>query len=77
MESRKSETVQVYFFVVKLAEDCDKRVGEMDNKRKVTPEKAVEIMRKSGSEITIEEAKIMLDFLYKFAKLTLETVLKR
>ena len=46
-------------------------------KRKVTPEKAVEIMKKHGTNITIEEAKLMLDFLYKFANLTLEIVLKR
>jgi hypothetical protein len=46
-------------------------------KRKVTPEKAVKIMAKYGTIITIEEAKLMLDFLYKFAKLTLEIVLKR
>jgi len=46
-------------------------------KRQLTPEKAVEIMKNKGTEITIEEAKLMLDFLYKFAKLTLEIVLKR
>lgn len=50
---------------------------ETSNNRKVTAEKAVKIMAKHGTVITIEEAKIMLDFLYKFAKLTLETVLKR
>ena len=46
-------------------------------KRQLTPEKAVEILKKHGTQITVEEAKLMLDFLYKFAKLTLETVLKR
>ena len=46
-------------------------------KRKITPEKAVEILKKHGTIITENEAKIMLDFLYKFAKLTLEIVLKR
>jgi hypothetical protein len=49
---------------------------EYPRRRKVTPEKAVEIFRKHGTEITVEEAKLMLDFLYKFAKLTLENVLK-
>jgi hypothetical protein len=53
-------------------------MGEMNvEKRKVTPEKAVEIMKKHGNEITVEEAKLMLDFLYKFGKLTLDIVLKR
>lgn len=46
-------------------------------KRKITPEKAVEILKKSGTIITVKDAKFVLDFLYKFAKLTLETVLKR
>jgi hypothetical protein len=47
------------------------------SKRKLTPEKAVEIFKKHGTNITVDEAKIMLDFLYKFAKLTLDHVLKR
>jgi len=45
--------------------------------RKITPEKAVKIFAKHGINISITEAKLMLDFLYKFAKLTLETVLKQ
>lgn len=47
------------------------------DKRKVTPEKAIEILKKHDTIISVDEAKIMLDFLYKFAKLTLEKVLKR
>ena len=46
-------------------------------KRKIAPEKAVEILKKNGTIVTIRDAKLILDFLYKFAKLTLETVLKR
>jgi len=46
-------------------------------KRSITPEKAVEIFRKHGSIITTVEAKLMLDFLYKFAKLSLNEVFKR
>lgn len=46
-------------------------------KRKITPEKVLEILEKQGTKVSIEEAKFMLDFLYKFAKLTLEHVLKR
>jgi len=46
-------------------------------KRKITPEKAVEILAKHGTHITVDEAKIMLDFLFKFAKLTLNEMLKR
>jgi hypothetical protein len=46
-------------------------------KRKITPEKVIEILQKQGTKVSLEEAKLMLDFLYKFAKLTLEHVLKR
>jgi len=46
-------------------------------KRKMTPEKAMEIMKKKGTMITLEEAELMLDFLYRFAKLTLKIVLKQ
>lgn len=44
-------------------------------KRKVTPEEVVEIMKKEGKIITIEQAQIVLDFMYKFAKITLEVLL--
>jgi hypothetical protein len=54
-------------------------MGEMNvEKRKVTPEKAVEIMKKNGTmKSPLEEAELMLDFLYRFGKLTLDIVLKR
>jgi hypothetical protein len=39
-------------------------------KRNVTPRKAVEILKKSGIEINEKDAKIILDFLYILAKLT-------
>ncbi len=45
--------------------------------RKITPEKVVQILKKHGTIITHQEAKLMLDFLYKFATLTLDHVLKR
>jgi hypothetical protein len=45
-------------------------------KRKITPEKAAEILRKYGTIVSIEEATIILDFMYKLSKLTLEIILK-
>lgn len=48
-----------------------------NEKRSVTPEKAVKILQEYGTVVSIEEAKIMLDFLYKFGNLTLKDVLKR
>lgn len=44
--------------------------------RSVTPEKTVEILRKHGTIVTLEEAKIILDFMYKFAKLSVNQQVK-
>jgi hypothetical protein len=45
------------------------RPGE---KRTITASKAVEILRRYGTEISEEEAEIILDFMYKMSKLTVE-----
>jgi hypothetical protein len=45
--------------------------------RKLTPEHTVRILKKHGTVITIKEAEVMLDFLYKFAKLTLDSFLNQ
>jgi hypothetical protein len=57
--------------------DIIKDVAMDTGKRKMTPEKAMEMMKKKGTMITLEEAELMLDFLYRFAKLTLKIVLKQ
>lgn len=44
-------------------------------KRKVTPEEVVELMKKEGKTITIKQAQLVLDFMYKFARITLEILL--
>lgn len=49
----------------------------LPEKRSLTPEKAVEILKKHGTIITIEEAKLILDFMYKIAKLSVEQVFER
>ncbi len=46
-------------------------------KRSLTPEKAVKILKKQGTIVTIEEAKLILDFMYKLAKLTLDQVFEK
>ncbi|MEO6522795.1 MAG: hypothetical protein ABIN91_14020 [Mucilaginibacter sp.] len=45
-------------------------------KRNVTPEKAVKILAKHGNKITLEEAKLILDFIYDFANLSVKQVLR-
>lgn len=47
------------------------------NERTITPEKAKEILAEHGREVTIEQAKIILDFMYKFAILTVKQIVKQ
>ena len=46
----------------------------MEN-RKVTPEEVVELVKRDGETITIEQAQIVLDFMYTFDRITLEVLL--
>ncbi|KQC02053.1 hypothetical protein [Pedobacter sp. Hv1] len=48
-----------------------------DEKRNVTPEKAIKILAKHGTDLTFSEAKIMLEFLYKLANLSVSQANKR
>lgn len=41
----------------------------------ITPEKIVEILGKNGTHVTIEEAKIILEFMCKLADIALTTYL--
>ena len=41
------------------------------------PEKAVEVLKKHGQDVTVEEAKLILDFMYKFANIAVAQVLRR
>ncbi len=43
---------------------------ETSENDKITPEKAVEILRKGGMNVTLEQAKLIIQFLYKFADLS-------
>lgn len=46
----------------------------LGEKSSLTPEKAVEILREHGTIVTIEEAKLILDFMYKFATLAVNQI---
>jgi len=48
----------------------------LTEKRTPTPEKAVEILRKHGTIVTVEQAKIILDFMYKIGKLSVGQYVK-
>ena len=45
-------------------------------KRTVTPDKAVKILTEYGTIITLEQAKIALDFLYKLSNLSVSQAIK-
>jgi len=44
-------------------------------KRNVTPEEVIELMKKEGETLTIEQAQKVLDFMYKMAEITLSILL--
>ena len=43
---------------------------------KITAEELMEILRKEGTIVTLEEARIILDLMWKLANLTLDQYLK-
>lgn len=45
--------------------------------RTITPEKAKEILEKYGTEVTAEQVKLILDFMYKFAILTVKQIVRQ
>lgn len=49
----------------------DYKIG---NKRRIRPEKVVAVLEKYDRKITLEEAELILDITYKFAKLSLKQV---
>ncbi|RUT67681.1 hypothetical protein D0817_25175 [Flavobacterium cupreum] len=49
---------------------------EVNEKRRITPERAMEMLRSEGLDITLEQAKDILDFLRKLANITVTKYLK-
>jgi len=48
----------------------------LTEKRNITPQMAVKILRKNGIEVDEKKAEEILDFLYLWAKLTVKQYLK-
>ena len=55
----------------------DMNIYNPSEQRTVTPEKARKILAKYGTVLSLEEAKIMLDLLYKLSNLSVSETLKR
>jgi hypothetical protein len=50
---------------------------EMFDVERLPPEKAMEILRKEGLEVSYKEAELILEFLYKFAKTAISIYMKK
>ena len=50
---------------------------EISENDKIIPEKAIEFLRKDGLEVTLEQAKLILAFLYQMADIVVEQHLKK
>jgi hypothetical protein len=44
---------------------------------RISPEKAIQILKKDGIEVTINEAIIILEFLYQIAEIAVDQYLKK
>lgn len=42
---------------------------------RITPHKAMELLRKDGINVEVDQAKIILDFLYEMAEIVVDTYL--
>jgi hypothetical protein len=48
----------------------------LKERRRITPDQAVKILAEHGTKVTRKEAEMILDFMYKFAKLALSQYIK-
>ncbi|WP_423147787.1 hypothetical protein [Rubrolithibacter danxiaensis] len=44
---------------------------------RISPKKATEILKKDGLEVTLDEAKIILEFLYQMAEIVVDQYLEK
>jgi hypothetical protein len=44
--------------------------------RRVTPQQVVKVLQENGTKVTIEEARLILDFLYDFGALAIDQYIK-
>lgn len=50
---------------------------EICESEKITPERALDILKKDYIEVTLEEAKFILEFFYQMADIVVEQYLKK
>ena len=44
---------------------------------RISPEKAIEILEKDGLEVTLDETKLILEFLYQMAEIVVDQYLEK
>jgi hypothetical protein len=44
--------------------------------KRISPEKAIELLRDDGVEVTIEQAKVILEFMYQMAEIVVDQYLR-
>lgn len=49
----------------------------LSDKRTISIQKAVKVLQEHGTNVSLKEAEIILNFLYNFAKLSVKQVLSR
>lgn len=47
------------------------------DKHTITPQKAIKILKENGTTVSQTEAELILDFMYKFAKLSVKQVINK
>lgn len=47
------------------------------SKRTITPQKAIKILQENGTNVSQNEAELILDFMYKFANLSVKQVINK
>ncbi len=52
-------------------------VMETSENGKITPERAIEILKRDGLEVTFEQAKLILEFLHQMADIVVAQYLER
>jgi len=48
---------------------------EIEGRHRISPERAVRLLKEDGIEVTIEQAKVILDFMYEMAEIVVEQFL--
>ncbi len=48
---------------------------ENDGENRISPERAIKLLKEDGIEVTIEQAQVILDFMYEMAEIVVDQFL--